>query len=161
MAGKSTLMQEIPTIPLMAPAADAAGRTSRYVNTARAEKVTLYAYINQGNAATIALTVNQAKTSGGGTAKAITGNARIWTILDVATTDVPVRQTDAVSYTTDAGVKEKLIAIEIDCATLDLANGFQWLAILTGASNAANITSAYAMLQGYRYPSEGHPTEIV
>lgn len=160
MPGSTSLMQDTPTIPLMAPAADAAGRTSRYVNCARAAKVTLYAYINQGNAATVALTVNQAKTQGGGTAKAITVNARIWTILDVVTTDVPVRQSDAVSYTTDAGVKEKLVAMEVDVASLDIANGFQYLAIITGASNAANITSAYAMLQGYRYPSDAHPTEI-
>jgi hypothetical protein len=38
-------------------------------------------------------------------------------------------------------VKEKLVVIEIDPATLDQANGFDCVKVATGASNAANITT--------------------
>jgi hypothetical protein len=116
--------------------------------------------MDQGNAATVALTVNQATAVAGTGAKAITAGARIWSNLDLAANgDVFTRRTDAVSYTTDAGVKEKIVIIEIDPAALDQVNGYDCIAVLTGASNAANITSViYLGVQ--RYPGSS-PSVVI
>jgi hypothetical protein len=57
-----------------------------------------------------------------------------------------VRQTDAANFTTDAGVKTKKVIFEIDPAKLDVAGGFDCIRIVTGASNAANITAAQVFI---------------
>jgi len=138
-------------IPLLKPAADAAGRTSRYVSLRDCTRCTIVVYVDQANAATIALTPKQATAVAGTGAKNLAKNVQIWAALDVATTEVPARATDGTSYTTDAGVKEKIVVFEIDTAALDVDGGFDCIAIATGASNVANITSAFAVLSGVRY----------
>ena len=65
------------------------------------------------------------------------------------------------NYTTDAGVKNKMVIFEIDPASLDLANNFDCVYLSTGASNAANITAAYAILTDLRFASATPPSAIV
>ena len=103
--------------------------------------------ITQGNAATIALTIEQASAVAGTGSKAITTTVPIWSNLDTAASDTLVRRTDAVSYTTDAGVKNKMVIFQIDPAQLDVANGFDCITVKTGASNVANLTGARYWLQ--------------
>ena len=160
MAHKFCLPEEAKIVGAMAPAADAAGRTSRYVSCKTAHKMYIVCYINQGNAATISLTPQQAKDVSGTSAKNIT-TSRIWVCTDTATSDAFVRQTDAANYTTDAGLKEKTVVFEIDPAALDEANGFKDVAIVTGASNAANITSALFIATPLRYPANVPPSITV
>jgi hypothetical protein len=141
----------------LAPATDAAGRTGRYISIANLLKVYVVFHIQQGNAATIVLDVVQATSNGGAGVKVVAGSRRIWTNLDLATNDTIARQTDAASYTTDAGVKEKQVVIEIVPSDLDLANGFIWIAPRTGASNVANLTEA--MVYGVpAYAGAAQPT---
>lgn len=123
------------------PAADAAGRTSVYFSLKNAKKALFVVDITQGNAATVALTLSQATTVAGGNAKALSAVQRIWATEDISTTVVPTQQTAAASYTTGAALATKKVLIEIDPATLDVAGGFDCIAITTGASNAANITA--------------------
>jgi hypothetical protein len=55
-----------------------------------------------------------------------------------------VAQTAAATFTTSATTKVKRIVFEIvpeQC--MDVANGFDCIAVSTGASNAANITEAH------------------
>lgn len=126
---------------LLEPAADAAGRTSPYLSLKNAVRAWIVFYITQGNAATILLSPLQATAVAGTGSKAISA-ARISTKLDEASADF-AKQTEAVSYTTDAGVKKKIVVFEIDCnKVLDQANNFDCIGVSTGASNAANITSA-------------------
>ena len=101
-----------------------------------------------GNAATIALTLQQCTAVDGTGAKALTVNVPIFASQDVggASGDVLSRQTDAVAFTTSAAVTRKTVRFVIDPATLDLAGGFDAIRIVTGASNAANITSARVIL---------------
>ena len=70
---------------------------------------------------------------------------------DADTSDVWVRQTDAVSYTTSAALKTKLVAFEVDVDTLDTNNDFDCLCVKAAASNAANILSAQYIVTGERY----------
>jgi hypothetical protein len=69
-------------------------------------------------------------------------------------------RTAAATYTTDAAVKNKVVIFQIDPAALDQANGFDCIAVSTGASNAANITSA--MLIGTpRYAGPAQPSVLI
>lgn len=157
-----TLPEQAKIIGGAKPAADAAGRSARYVSTKNAHKVYAILYVDQGNAATIALSITQATDVSGTGAKAITKNVRIWANADVvANGDAMTRQTDATSFTTDAGVKEKIVVIEIDPASLDLAGGFDCIKIATGASNAANITAILYFGTPLRYPGDGSPSMVI
>lgn len=161
MATNFTLPEDAKIIGGAKPATDAAGRSARYVSCKNALKLYAIVYIDQGNAATIALTVTQASDVAGTGAKAITGLARIWANLDVvANGDAITRAADAVSYTTDAGVKEKIVVIEIDPASLDQANSFDCIKVATGASNVANITSVIYFATPLRYPGAGSPSLV-
>ena len=141
-----SIPQDLALYHLLAPAADAAGRSSSYLSLKNAVKAWVLAYIEQGNAATIALTLQQATAVAGTGSKAINA-ARIWTKLDEAFTDF-TQQPEAASFTTDAALKKKLVVFEIDPAkVLDVANDFDCLRVTTGASNAANITSALLLVQ--------------
>ena len=161
MATKFTLPEEAKIVGCIKPAADAAGRTGRYVTLKAAHKAYIVFHIDQGNAATIALTVNQAKDVSGTSAKALSAGIRWWSALDEATTDDLVRQSDGASYTTDAAVKEKVVVAEIDPTALDLANGFDCIAGVTGASNVANLTQGTYVLTPLRYPAAVPPTARV
>lgn len=163
MATNFTLPEDAKIVAGAKPATDAAGRSARYVSCKHAHKVYAIAYIDQGNAATIALTVSQAQDVSGTAAKAITGNARIWASTDVVANgaDTIARQTDAVSFTTDAGVKEKIVVFEIDPASLDQANGFDCIKVATGASNVANLTTVLYLATPLRYPGAASPSVVV
>jgi hypothetical protein len=143
MARQFSMPEIIPPVSMLTPAADAAGRTSRYVKVGKADKVWIVCHVNQGNAATVQLTPLQASDTSGAGSKAISANAFIWTDLDEATLDLLTKQANAANYTTDAATKDKVVVFEIspqDC--MDMAGGFNTIAIQTGASNAANITEA-------------------
>lgn len=144
MARQFRLWENAAVASLLKPAADSGGRTSTYVNLRDCHKAFLVCYITQGNAATIALTPLQAQDNSGTGSKAI-GATPIAYNLDTDTTpsDQFTVGTTAANYTTDAGTKTKIVIFEIEPAEcMDLANGFNHIAVQTGASNAANITSA-------------------
>jgi hypothetical protein len=137
--------ENIHVVDVLAPAADAAGRSSDAVSLKHTTGVVIVeASINQGNAATVALTLQQCTAVDGTGAKALTVNVPIYVSQDVggAAGDVLTRQADGVAFTTSAALARKTVRFVIEPATLDLANGFDAIRITTGASNAANITSA-------------------
>ena len=141
------LPEQFKIVEAMPNATDAAGRTGDYVSLKNAVCAWVEVAITQGNAATIALTIEQATAVAGTSSKAITNAVPIWSNLDTAASDTLVRRTDAVSYTTDAGVKNKMVIFQIDPAQLDIANGFDCITVKTGASNVANLTGARYWLQ--------------
>jgi hypothetical protein len=147
-------------VQALKPAADAGGRTGVYVSLKGYEEAYLVVSIDQGNAATIALTPYQAQDVSA-TGEKVLGNVPIWADQDCAASDLLVRQTDAANFTTSAAVKQKVVVFKIAAAALDVANGFKAVVIKTGASNAANITSAMWLLVGARYAQEGPPSAIV
>ncbi|RUU47414.1 hypothetical protein EOD08_06780 [Mesorhizobium sp. M6A.T.Ca.TU.002.02.2.1] len=157
---KFTLPHEMKLIEGIAPAADAAGRSSDIVSLKNAGKAYILIHITQGNAATIALTPMQAQDVAGTGAKVLANAVPIWSNLDTSLTDTLIRRTDAVNYTTDAALKNKQVVFEIDPALLDVANGFDCIYFTTGASNAANITQAEFLLVDLRYQQTTPPTAI-
>ena len=144
MARNFRLWENAAVVSLLKPAADAAGRTSTYVSMRDCHKAYVAVYITQGNAATILLSVLQATDSAGTGSKAVSA-VPIAVNLDTDTTpaDQFTFPTAAATYTTDAGLKTKLVIFEIlPESAMDVAGGFNHIAVSTGASNAANITSA-------------------
>ena len=134
-------------VPLLTPAADAAGRTSTvYPSLKNCKRAWIVAHIEQGNAATIALTPVQASAVAGTGTKVLTNAVPIWANQDCVASDTLVRQTDAANFTTSAAVKEKQVIFQIDpAACMDIDNAttpFDCIGLTTGASNAANITEA-------------------
>ena len=105
--------------------------------------------MNQGNAATITLSPLQAKDVSGTGAKAIS-TAKIYANENVALGSGNfVQATDGVSYTTTAAIAEKIVVFELDPSdAFDLVNNYATIAAQTGASNAANITSAELFVYG-------------
>jgi len=141
------LPEQFKIVEAMPNATDAAGRTADYVSLKNALMAWVEVAITQGNAATIAISIEQATAVAGTSSKVITNAVPIWSNLDTAATDTLVRRTDAVNLTTDAGVKNKMVIFQIDPATLDVANGFDCITVKTGASNVANLTGARYWIQ--------------
>lgn len=156
----NSLPEVFKIVEALEPATDAAGRTGDYVSLKNYRTCFIVLHITQGNAATIAITVEQASAVAGTGHKAITVPVPIWSNLDCAASDTLVARTAAVSYTTDAGVKHKQVIFQVDSSTLDIANGFDCLTVITGASNAGNITSAQYYLAGARFQQATPPAAI-
>lgn len=154
-----TLAENLKVVEGLPPAADAAGRSSDIISLKNCHKLVAVVHINQGNAATIALALRQSQDVAGTGDKA-GPSVPIWANQDCVASDALVRQADAASFTTDAGLKDKLVIFEIDPSKLDVAGGFDCVKITTGASNAANITECtfYAVP---RYPGDGGPSLII
>jgi hypothetical protein len=162
MARQFQLPAQAQIVQALNPAADAAGRTSQYVTLKAAHKAYIICHITQGNAATILLTPLQAQDVSGTNSKALTNNCAIWVCTDESVTDALVKQAAAANYTTDAGVKNKVVVFEISAQDhMDEANGFKTIGLSTGASNAANITQAMFILTPLRYEQATPPSAIV
>lgn len=144
MSRQFRLWENASVVSLLKPAADAAGRTSTYVSLKNCHKAFIVCYVNQGNAATVALTPLQAVDNSGTSSKAITATPIAYNLdTDTTPSDQFTMASAAASYTTDAATKTKIVVFEIEPAEcMDLANSFNHIAIQTGSSNAANITSA-------------------
>jgi len=148
MARQFSMPAQIPPVMLLAPAADSAGRTSSYRSLKNALKAYIVVHVNQGNAATVLLSVLQATAVAGTLSKAVTA-VPIWSNLDTSVNDTLVSRTAAATYTTDAATKDKIVVFEITPEMcMDIAGGFDCIAVSTGSSNAANITEAKLFILG-------------
>ena len=93
----------------------------------------------------MALTIEQATAVAGTGHTAITNVVNIWSNLDTATSDTLVSRTAAVSYTTDAAIKNKVVVFEFTPDILD--SGYDVIALHAGSSSASNIVSAVYVLE--------------
>lgn len=146
MARQYSMPYMFPLVKLLACAADSAGRTSAlYASLRNCEKAWVVCEVNQGNAATVLLSLLQASSDSGGSSKAISNAVPIWLVNDTSLatgSDAMVAQAAGTTFTTDSTTKDKLVIFEITPEiALDMVNGFNHIGVSTGASNAANITS--------------------
>jgi len=148
MARQFSMPYQIPPVALLAPAADAAGRTSSFRDLANALKAWIVVHVNQGNAAPVTLTVLQGQDVLGTGSKAV-GAMPIWLTAATATSDALAVQTAAASFATSATLADKIVVFEITPEQiLDMVNGFKTIAVQTSASSAANITAAELFILG-------------
>lgn len=152
------LPENCKVVEALAPATDAAGRTGDYVSLKNAKRAWLLFHVTQGNAATVDLSLSEATAVLPTAAQACPGNVDIWSNLDCAATDTLVRRTAHPHYTTDAGVKHKIIIFEIRPETLSA--GFDCVAAVTGASDVANLTAATWIIEE-AYPQATPPSAIL
>lgn len=157
MARQFSMLYQFPAISLLPSAADAAGRTSPYRDLRNALKAFVLVEVNQGNAATVALTLMQAQDVSGTNAIAL-GATPIALNANTAISDAYVAQLAAAGYTTTATLADKLVLFEIvPEACMSVGSGYKTIAVTTGASNAANITAAHLYswqaVQGASAPS--------
>lgn len=153
-----SLALQNPPVQVLAPAADAAGRTGAWIHAHMAAKYAIVFTVAQGNAATILISLLQAQDNAGTGSKA-GPTCKIFADTNTGSSDALVAQTDGSTFTTDAGTNNKIVIIEFDAAQLDLANGFNHFTISTGASNAANVTQAVVVPEGFRYAQLTVPTQ--
>lgn len=156
------IWQNAQVVSLLAPAADAAGRTSGYVTVAFGHKAFIVCKVNQGNAAQVTFTPLQATSSGGANSKAISATP-IATNLNTGSSDQFTLQPAAANFQTDAGTNNKIVIFEIQPEeAMDVNNTavgpFQHIAIQTSASNAANITEATLYVTPLRDQRANPPT---
>jgi hypothetical protein len=171
MARNFRLWQNAQVVMMLAPAADAAGRTSPYLSMKFAHKGFLLCTVNQGSGSTVLWTPLQAQDMLGTNSKVLTAPAPIAVNLDCLT--IPSDQmaiiAAAANYTTDTGLKAKIVLFEIDpiesmdtnSQTLNAAgipHPFDHIAVSTGASNIANITAAFFIGQPLRDARQNPPT---
>lgn len=149
-----TLVERTKFVEGLCPQVSAA-LTGDYISLKNAVKAWIVVHVQQANAATIAIGVNEAKAVAGTDAAAIAKTLPIWANEDLAGGDTLARQTDAATFTTSAALKHKMVVIEIDPAKL--SSGFDCIAVTLGASNAANIVEAMYVVQP-RY--EGSPANM-
>jgi hypothetical protein len=164
MSKQFNFVYQAPPIGLLPPAADAAGRTSPYKSLGNVSgKVAVVCRVNQGNAAQVTFSLLQATSSAGAGSKACgtTANPPVFFNINTTLSDTYVAQPAAASYQTDVGLTDKIVVFEFDPAdALDLANGFNHIAVQTSASNVANITSAFMEALG-RYQGATPPASEV
>lgn len=151
---------QCPPIGLLAPAADAAGRTSTYKSLRNCSgKVAIVCRVNQGNAAQVTFTPLQATNSSGSGSKAIPA-VPIFYNADTTASDTLVAQTAAASFQAGTALKDQFVVFEFDPAELDMADGFNHIAVETSASNAANITEAFMEYLGRYQQQVPPPSEV-
>jgi hypothetical protein len=134
-----------------------AGVTGDYISCKNAQKVWIVCSIQQAAANTIAIAIEEATDVTGAGHVPITPVVPIWSNLDTVASDTLVRRADAINYTTDAGVKHKIVVLEWDPAKHTA--GFDCITVTEGASAAANIFSAMYYIEE-RYPGDVTPTTI-
>jgi hypothetical protein len=160
MAKQFQFSYQCPPIGLLAPAADAAGRTGTYKSLRNcSSRLAIVCRVNQGNAAQVTFTPLQATDSSGTGSKAIP-SVPIFYNADTTASDTLVAQTAAANFQTGTALKDQIVMFEFDPAELDLANGFNHIAVQTSLSNAANITEASMMYLG-RYQQQAPPASEV
>jgi hypothetical protein len=117
--------------------------------------------MTQGNAATVLLSPLQASAVAGTGSKA-GPTCRIWANLDTATNDTLARATDAATYTTDAGVKLKIVVFEIDPSALDSANAFDCIGVSRRAPPTRRTSPRrWRTSCPARYPGASLPSAVV
>ena len=132
--------------------------TGAYVSFAGTPRITILVHLNQANAATVTISLVQAKDKNGTDVKAISNNTFIWANENTAASEYLTRvATDAKSYTTSSALKTKMIVFQCDMNVLDIANGFGYIAAKTDASNAANIISIEYIASDLRYGASDKP----
>lgn len=149
-----------PPIGLLAPAADAAGRTGPYKSLRGvSSRITLVCRVNQGNAAQVTFSPLQAKDSSGTGSKAIPA-VPIFYNADTTASDTLVAQAAAASFQTGTALKDQFVVFRFEPGELDLANGFNHIAIQTSLSNAANITEAWMLAVSRFQQTVPMPSEV-
>jgi len=157
-------MQDTKLVMAVSPRV-AAAVSSTWINMENYRKIQFVFQVDQNDAATTAITVDKAKTSAGGSNVNGINIQNWWAMVDVAGTtqaaasDTFTKGAAHTSITTSAtGTGASIYVLEFDAD--ELGEGYNFIQVELGASNAANIISLLAILSEPRYSSAAPPTAL-
>lgn len=135
-----------------------AASTDKYVSLKNYNHLTIIIQTGAWAAGTAAVTLTQASAVAGTGAKALSF-ANVW--HDVATAGTLVK-TAVVSDTFNLDTANKIYVIEVDAASLDMANGFDCitLSVATPGANADFYGAVYVLSES-RYKQATPPTALL
>jgi hypothetical protein len=156
--GSFCLPEQFKLVQALQPQALGAARTGDIINVKTANRVWVIVEVARGANATD-LNLYIYKDTGDGVAgTAITTVVPIWANLDTGTTDTLVAQTAAVSIATGTAQSVNMqFVFQIDPITL--GDTYDWIYLLTDASNAAHFIAATYLLEG-KYKQATPPSVI-
>lgn len=155
------LAEDVKVVMALKPQVNTGALVGAYVSLKNYAIAHILVETDQANAATLAITIEQASAVAGTGSKVITNVVPIWANQATATNDTLVRATDAVSFTTSAALAQKQVLFRIDPASLDVANGFDCITVKIAASNVANIVGATYILAGSRFHEATPETAVL
>jgi len=145
MSLKIRIPEEAVPVVLASPVTTNGGVTTDYISLKLAHMVYLVLTFTQAVGHATGIDVTQATAVDGSDVKAITNTLPIWSNEDISLTSVLTRQTDAITYNLAATAKNKIVIMQIDPASFDVANGFDVLGCtVDDSSQATNLVSAVA-----------------
>lgn len=145
------LVEEMKIVSAIEPQAMSAPITGDYVSLKNVHMAFIVLHQENGNASANTYGVNQATAVAGTSAKSITNSVPIWHTVSCAAGDTLTRQTDATVLATAADTNIKLTVIQIDPRSLDIANGFDCIAVTCTTSHASNFLSAvYYLVERFK-----------
>jgi hypothetical protein len=152
MPANFCLPEHLKVVECTAPQVGAAAAiTGAYLDIAQVQMVWVVVHYAQADGTSITWRVNKATALVGTGATALTVVQPIWSNLDQATSDLLVRQTDAVSYASGTGATHKTIIFQVDPSSLGATFNF-----ISGGSTTAIAAGQYVSIDYYvlpRYPS--------
>lgn len=134
-------------VTLSPPVTTNGGVTSDYISMANIHKVYIVATFRQAVAHATTISVYQATDTTGTSAKILANAVPLWTIANVASTDLFTRQDDAVTATLAATTASQKVLFCVDASALDGANGFDCLnVVVPTSSQATNFVNIDAVI---------------
>jgi hypothetical protein len=134
------------------------------VNLENARGVLITTVHKTGGNTDLVLTVHEGATAAVATAGTypITTGAEfpIWVTEIAGTSDIPVRKTDAVTYTVDADVLTGTCLVQFYISAAKLTNNRMWVALGSTGGHASSIATVIYQLDGYRYKQASPLTAI-
>jgi hypothetical protein len=159
---KLSLSEMTKIVEAICPDAAEDGKEGDWVSLKNTGVAFVIAHISQLSGAQVTLTIKQATDVAGTGVKNITNAVPIWANEDCAASDTLVRQPDAVNFTTKGTYpKCKIVVFQVDPETLDVANDFDCLEVVSGGGDSGTIVGAIYYLADYRYQQATPPTAII
>jgi hypothetical protein len=154
------LTEEYKVIQAFEPKTTNTALTSVYVSLKNAQSATVIVDLTQAAANATSISLYQSQDVSGTGAKVLALNVPIWANEDVSANDSLIRQTDGVSYTVAATVKNKQVVFHVDPAKLDINNGFTCLNVRISASGQATNFASCDFLLDTKYDQALPPSAI-
>lgn len=140
-------------------AANALG-TCDYISMKNCHSVLITVMQAYGGDTDLVLSIKQATDVAATGAKVMSGAMQFAINTDTSLTDTMVKQTAAAGYTIDTGAgKDQIVQFLLDVSLLDVANGFDCIALHSTGGNASSIASVLYQVVP-RYAGGTPPTRI-
>ncbi len=138
-------VDKLQVVQAINPKTNAGGATGTYISLKNVIKCLVVVHCTDATTDTTAITLEQSTAVAGSGHTAITQVVPIWSNLDCSTSNTLTSRTAAVSYTTNASVKNKIVVFQVDPIKLDA--GYDVVNVVVGGSSASNSISAVYLLE--------------